>query len=119
MRFTVSRQDLLKTLSHVVPIAERKSTIPILSNLKVEAGNELLFTATNTDIETIEKVPAQIAEEGKTTVPAHVLYDIVKKLPEGELSFSMQDSQMIISAGRARFALPCLPADDFPMMAGA
>lgn len=119
MRFTITRQDLLKALSHVAPIAERKSTIPILSNLKIEAGNELLFTATNTDIEIIEKVPAQIAEEGKTTLPAHILYDIARKLPDADVSFSTQETQMLITAGRAKFALPMLPADDFPMMAGA
>ncbi len=119
MRFTITRQDLLKALSHVAPIAEKKSTIPILSNLKIEANNELTFTATNTDIEIVEKVPSQISEEGKTTLPAHILYDIARKLPDEEVSFSTQETQMIITAGRAKFSLPMLPADDFPMMAGA
>ncbi|MHA1550014.1 MAG: DNA polymerase III subunit beta, partial [Alphaproteobacteria bacterium] len=120
MRFTITRSDLLKALSHVAPIAERKSTIPILSNLKIEAKNELSFTATNTDIEIVEKVPAQVSEEGQTTIPAHILYDIARKLPnEEEVSFSTQETQMVITAGRARFSLPMLPADDFPMMAGA
>ncbi|MHA1540516.1 MAG: DNA polymerase III subunit beta [Alphaproteobacteria bacterium] len=118
MQFTITHKDLLKSLSHVVPIAERKSTIPILTNIKIEAGNNLVFTTTNTDIETIETVPAQIIEEGKTTVPAHILYDIARTLTEDEVSFATKDGKMVISAGKAKFSLPMLPADDFPMMSG-
>ncbi len=120
MKFSVMKIDLLKTLSHIAPIAERKSTIPILSNAKFEAGNELTVTATNVDLELIEKVPATIMSEGKTTVPAHILYDIARKLPDGEeIVFDVQGDQMVLTAGKAKFKLPCLSADDFPMMAGA
>jgi len=119
MQFTVARQDLLKALSHVAPIAERKSTIPILSNIKIEVGNKLVFTATNTDIEIIENVPAQIIEEGKITVPAHILYDITRTLTDDDVSFATKENKIMVSAGKAKFALPMLPADDFPMMAGA
>ncbi len=120
MKFTVDRQSFLKSLSHIASIAEKKSSIPILSNAKFVAENELTITATNVDLELIEKVPAKVEKEGKITIPAHTLYDIVRKLPEdSEIKFELKGTEIIIKAGKSEFKLPTLPADDFPMMAGA
>ncbi|MDR1691591.1 MAG: DNA polymerase III subunit beta, partial [Rickettsiales bacterium] len=93
---------------------------PILSNAKFVAGNELTITATNVDLELIEKVPAKVEKEGKVTIPAHTLYDIVRKLPEdSEIKFELKGNEIVLKAGKSEFKLPTLPADDFPMMAGA
>src|SRR5690606_20258749 len=67
-----------------------------------------------------EKAPATIGKPGATTVPAHMLYDIVRKLPEGaqvECSISGDGSKMTIKSGQSRFSLGCLPIDEFPVMA--
>lgn len=119
MKISVERNDLLKTLSHIHGVVERKSTIPILSNAKIEAEDKLTISATNVDLEIVETTPAVIAEKGSVTVNAHILYDIVRKIPEGaqiEIEVLPTDSKMTIKAGRSRFSLATLPVDDFPVM---
>lgn len=118
MKVTIERNALLKTLNHVQSVVERRNTIPILSNVLVEASNgQLKLTATDLDIEIIESTPAQIDEAGGTTLSAHLLYDIVRKLPDGaqaELEKTEEDGQFSLYSGRSRFHLQSLPADDFP-----
>lgn len=122
MYITVSKSNLVKTLSHLYRIVERKSTIPVLSNVKIDAGEELKFTATNIDLEIVEIVEGNVNEAGSITVPVHVLYDIVRKLPENndvEIKTSGDGSNVVIKAGQAEFTLPALPATDFPVMASS
>jgi len=117
MRATVERSHLLKSLNHVHRVVERRNTIPILSNVLVKAdGGKLTLKATDLDLEITETVPAEIGQAGATTVPAHILYDIVRKLPDGaEVSLDTGDgSQLTVKAGRSRFALQVLPEADFP-----
>src|ERR1700704_7138602 len=84
MKLTIERGALLKSLGHVQNVVERRNTIPILSNVLLEAGsNALGLTATNMDLTIIERVPVSVGANGAATVPAHTLYDIVRKLPEG------------------------------------
>jgi len=120
MKATIERSAFLKSLGHVQSVVERRNTIPILSNVLLRAsGSRLNMTATDLDIEIVEGVEATILQEGSTTVPAQTLYDIVRKLPEGsqvELVYESDESRLALSAGRAHFWLPCLPADDFPAM---
>ena len=124
MRIIIERSNLLKSLSHVHRVVERRNTIPILSNvlLKTE-GEGLRLKATDLDLEITETVAAQSEQPGATTVPAHLLYDIVRKLPDGaevKLSTSEDGGQMTVSAGRSNFKLQCLPESDFPdITAGA
>ncbi|MEZ5691301.1 MAG: DNA polymerase III subunit beta [Rickettsiales bacterium] len=121
MKFVIERADLLKSLSHVQSVVEKRGTIAVLSNVKIDAkGSDISLTATDMDIAVVEKVAAQINAEGSTTVPAHTLYDIVRKLPEGtqiEMSSSADGGKISINAGQSRFSLACLPVDDFPVMA--
>ncbi len=121
MKLTIERAALLKSLGHVQSVVERRNTIPILSNVKIEAsGGKLQLNATDMDLDMVDSVGAEITAEGATTVPAHTLYDIVRKLPEGsqvELDAS-GDGQLILSAGRSRFTLSCLPTEEFPVMSG-
>lgn len=121
MQIVVERANLLKSLSHVQSVVEKRGTIAVLSNIKIDAkGNELSLTATDMDIAVVEKVSATVSKSGSTTVPAHTFYDIVRKLPDGtqiELTSSDDNSKISIRAGQSRFSLACLPVDDFPVMA--
>ncbi|WP_281300546.1 MULTISPECIES: DNA polymerase III subunit beta [unclassified Iodidimonas] len=118
MKFTIERNALLKALSHVQSVVEKRNTIPILSNVQIEAvSGRLGLTATDLDLAIIEHTDADIGEEGATTVPAHTLHDIVKKLPDGaQVGFGLDDRKLVLKAGRSRFTLSCLPKEDFPVM---
>ncbi len=118
MKVTLERTDLLKSLTHVHRVVERRNTIPILSNVLLRTqGGELLLKATDLDLEISETVPAMVEQPGATTVPAHMIYDIVRKLPDGAqvvLETSSDNATLEIRAGRSRFALQMLPESDFP-----
>src|SRR3569623_1979395 len=122
MKITVERGAFLKALSHVQSVVERRNTIPILSNVMIEAGKSALkLTATDLDIEIVESIPADILRNGAATAPAHMLYVIVRKLPDGaqvqvELLAS-EGGRLSVSAGSSRIELACLPREDFPQMA--
>lgn len=121
MKITIERAVLLKSLSHVQSVVERRNTIPILSNVKIEAADgKLTLNATDMDLDMVDSVGADVQTAGATTVSAHTLYDIVRKLPDGsqvELIAS-GDGQMQLSAGRSRFTLSCLPTEEFPVLSG-
>jgi DNA polymerase-3 subunit beta len=118
MKLTIERAALLKSLAHVQSVVERRNTIPILANVLIEAeGERLELTATDMDLMVVEQVTAEVSAPGATTVPAHTLYDIVRKLPEGaqvQLASSGETGQMTLSSGRSSFALATLPKEDFP-----
>lgn len=119
MKLTIERGALLKSLGHVQSVVERRNTIPILSNVQIEATNgSLALTATDLDLAIVEHAEAQISEPGAITVPAHTMFDIVRKLPDGaEVELSMgADQRLDLKAGRSRFTLACLPKEDFPVM---
>ena len=108
MKVTVERADLLKSLSHVHRVVERRNTIPILSNVLLSCKDaKLSLKATDLDVEVIETVSAETSPGGATTVPAHMFYDIVRKLPEGAqivLESSGDRAVMTIRAGRSNLA---------------
>ncbi len=121
MKVTVERAALLRSLGHVHRVVERRTTIPILSNVLLRARDGgLQLKATDLDIEVTETIPAEVTTAGSTTVPAHVIYDIVRKLPEGaqvSLEIAGDGGQMQIRSGRSRFMLQALPEGDFPDLA--
>ncbi|MBW6524165.1 DNA polymerase III subunit beta [Sphingomonas sp. RHCKR47] len=119
MKATIERATLLKGLSHVQSVVERRNTIPILSNVLIEAvEGSLRLMATDLDLQINESVAAAVDQPGAITVSAHTLFDIARKLPEGaQVSLSAADGRMAIVAGRARFSLGTLPRDDFPVIA--
>jgi DNA polymerase-3 subunit beta len=120
MKLTIERAALLKALGHVQSVVERRNTIPILSNVLLAASNgRVAFSATDLDMEISDSTPAQVDGPGQITAPAHTLYEIVRKLPEGAdvaLSYTGEDPRLQVHAGRSRFNLPVLPAGDFPVM---
>jgi DNA polymerase-3 subunit beta len=121
MKVTVERAQLLKSLSHVHRAVERRNTIPILGNVLIRAENaRLSLKATDLDLEVTETLAAEVGTAGSTTVPAHMFYDIVRKLPDGSqivLEADGDRSVMAIRAGRSRFTLQTLPENDFPDLA--
>ena len=121
MHVTLERSALLKALGHVHRVVERRTTIPILSNVLVAAdGHLLLLKATDLDLEVTERVAADVSQAGATTLPAHILYDIVRKLPDGaqvSLEGGKDAAQLLLRSGRSRFTLQALPESDFPDLA--
>jgi DNA polymerase-3 subunit beta len=120
MKFKADRATLMKALAHIQSVAEKRNTIPILANVKIEAADgKLHFTATDMEIAVVEDVAASVSRAGATTVPAATLYEIVRKLPDGaELEFetSGESGQLKLRAGRYSTSLVALPVDDFPSM---
>ena len=123
MKVTIERAALLKAMSRAQGVVERKNTIPILANVLIEAeGDTLGLRATDLDIEIIEEVPAMVEQAGATTVAAHLLHEIVRKLPDGaQLSLNADPAtgRLDVVAGRFRTSLATLPREDFPVMASS
>ena len=121
MKVTVERAELLKSLSHMHRVVERRNTIPILANVLIRAEKSALhLKATDLDLEVIESIAAEVSPGGTTTVPAHMFYEIVRKLPEGAqvvLESTGDRAVLAIRAGRSRFTLQTLPESDFPDLA--
>lgn len=123
MKVTIERSDLLKAMSRAQGVVERRNTIPILANVLIEGeGDGVSFRATDLDIEVIDRVPAMVERAGATTVGAHTLHEIVRKLPDGAQVMLADDGQtgrLDVSAGRSHFSLATLPKEDFPVMASS
>ena len=120
MQVLVERSALLKATSRAQGVVERRTTIPILQNLLFEAeGAAVSIKATDLDIEIVESLPCEVMRPGAATVSAHMLHEIVRKLPDGaEVSLvSEGDGALTVSAGRSVFALQTQPREDFPAMA--
>ncbi len=122
MRVTIERSELLRSLNHVQSVVERRNTIPILSNVLLQAdGAAVKLSATDLDLEIVESAPAEVAQAGSTTASAHILYDIVRKLPDGsqlELEQGPDDHRLLVRCGRSQFTLQALPAEEFPDLSG-
>src|SRR6188768_2619901 len=117
MKVTLERNALLKSLGHVHRVVERRNTYPILANVLLKAADGRVdLRATDLDIEVTESVPAMVATPGTTTVPAHTLYEIIRKLSDGaEVRLETEGGeQMLLTSGRSRFHLACLSPDSFP-----
>ncbi len=124
MKLTIERSTFLRALGHVQNVVERRNTVPILSNVQLvadtEPGGGLSLTATDLDLAIVETVVADVHQAGGTTAPAHILHDIVRKLPDGaqvELDSAADDGRLNVRAAHSKFALSCLPREDFPVMA--
>ena len=118
MRLTVERSNLIRSLGRMTRVVERRNTIPILSNVLLRADADgLHMKATDLDLEVSERAPANVDGEGATTVPAHLLHDIVRKLPDGAevmLRSAEDGNGVTVAAGRSNFRLQTLPEGDFP-----
>ncbi|TLU73952.1 DNA polymerase III subunit beta [Lichenicoccus roseus] len=120
MKLKADRATLLKALAHIQSVAEKRNTIPILANvLIVVKEGRLSLTATDMEIAVVEQIASGAVRDGATTAPAAVLYEIVRKLPDGaevELDHSGGDAPLALRAGRYATSLNVLAVDDFPSM---
>ncbi len=119
MKFLVSKPIIFKTLNHLQSIVNKKNTLPILSNILIEAKDStLILTSTDMDISIRETIICNIVEEGSTTLNAQIMFDIIKKLPESsEVEFISNDGKILtIRSNVSKFSLSCLPKDDYPII---
>jgi len=116
MKFSAARETLLKPLQTVVGVVERRQTMPILSNVLLNAqGSKLSITATDLEVEMVAEAEVKGDGGGEITVPGRKLHDIFRALPEGtSVEFNLSGERLTIKAGRSRFTLSTLRAADFP-----
>jgi DNA polymerase-3 subunit beta len=118
MKLVIDRGELLRGLGHVTSVVEKRTTIPILSNVLLKASEQgLTFRATDLEREVVEETRADVSQTGAATVPAHTLYDIARKLPDGaqvELRRDNEKERLILASGHSRFTLQMLAPEDFP-----
>ena len=119
MEFTIDRNTFLKTIGRANGIIEKKTTLPILSNILIEAkGSKINITATDLDIIYFEEMsPQEMKKEGSTTTSASILYDILRKLqPNTKVELSLQSTNKLrLVSGNSKFNLLCIPSDNFPL----
>ncbi len=120
MEFKINSSDLLKALSHIHGIVEVRHTLPILSNIILEAkDNELILSSTNLDIYCADKIKAEVSKEGEISVSAVTFFEIVKRLPSGSevvMTIEEGENEIILKCGRSKFNLSTLSTDDFPII---
>jgi DNA polymerase-3 subunit beta len=118
MKLVIERGELLRALGHVTSVVERRTTIPILSNVLLKASGPVLqLKATDLEREVQDQAPADVSQTGAVTVPAHVLHDIVRKLADGaevEIKRDSEKERLTLTSGHSRFALQTLAPEDFP-----
>ena len=123
MKISVERSDLLRSMSRAQAIVERRTTIPILSNVLIEAREDrLTLRATDLDIELLDSIKAVVEKEGAVTVGAHTFYEILRKLPDGSrvlIDLDPLNQKINVKAGRSTFSLTTISVDDFPLMASS
>jgi DNA polymerase III subunit beta len=118
MRFSLQREVLLKPLAQVVNVVERRQTLPVLANLLARVEGDLLsLTGTDLEVEMVARTRVEDAQSGETTIPARKLFEIVRALPDGsKVTVSQAGDKITVQAGRSRFTLASLPANDFPAL---
>ncbi len=120
MKLTIQRADLARVITNVGRVVEARNTIPILSNVLLDAKNDTLtVSGTDLDIMATASAPAKIAKPGSLTVSAKLLGDIVKKAGVDDISIEKKGDSLIVASGRSKFTLSTLPSSDFPDIAGS
>ena len=119
MKFNINQQDLQKSLNYCQGVIEKRSTLPILSNVLLDVSNgKLTITATDLDLIFIHQISnIEILEEGKTTTSASIMYDIVRKISSGKkINFSNpSENKLQLESEKSLFNLNCINASEFPL----
>jgi len=120
MEFSVKKFDLLRELELTQGVVERKTTIPILSNLLCEAkGGELAITATDLELSICTSCPAKVKKEGAGTIPAKKLYELVRLLPDEEVRFKLLENHWVnITCDRKTYKMVGMSKENFPVQPG-
>ena len=119
MKFHISKKDLFKSISHLQGIVDKKNSLPILSNILIEANDSYLkLSSTDMDISIIDKISCNVQESGSTTINSQIFYDIIRKLDEdSNIEIISNDSKILtLRSEGSRFSLACLPKEDFPII---
>ena len=118
MRFSLQREVLLKPLAQVVNVVERRHTLPVLANLLAKVqGGQLALTGTDLEVEMVARTAVEDPQDGEITIPARKLFEIVRALPDGSrVTITQSGDKVTVQAGRSRFSLASLPANDFPSL---
>tara|TARA_B100001057_G_scaffold453063_1_gene497563 strand:+ start:1079 stop:2194 length:1116 start_codon:yes stop_codon:yes gene_type:complete len=119
MKFKIFRSDFFKTLSHLQGIVDKKNSLPILSNILIEAKkNKLTLSSTDMDISIIENIDCNVLADGATTINSQILYDIVRKIKDNtEIEIISNNGKILtLRANGSRFSLACLPKEDYPLI---
>jgi DNA polymerase-3 subunit beta len=119
MELTISKKELVRSLARTHAVADRKSSMPILSNILLSTDEKkgLCFAATDLYLAVTSSTPANIKTGGTLALQARTLFEIAKSLPEGEVSLKVLDNHAAeIRSGRARFKIPGAPGNDFPTL---
>ena len=116
MRFSLQREVFLKPLTQVVNVVERRQTLPVLANLLAQVQDgQLSLTGTDLEVEMVARTQVDDAQDGETTIPARKLFEIIRALPDGsKVTVSQSGDKITVQAGRSRFSLASLSANDFP-----
>ncbi len=116
MKLEFNRDSLIKPLTHVCSVVERRQSSPILSNLLVKVtGQELTLMGTDLEVEMIAKTSVTADAEGEFTIPARKFFDICRTLPDGaNITVNVDANKAVIRSGKSRFTLATLPANEFP-----
>ncbi len=118
MELTVAKADLQKELQLCQGVVEKRSTIPILSNVLLKAADEKLqIAATDLDVTIVSSCPARVTTPGGVTIEARRLFDIIRSLPDEDVHITMQENNsLLVESGTAKFRLLGLPAEDYPTL---
>jgi DNA polymerase-3 subunit beta len=119
MELTLTKKELVRSLNRTHSVADRKSSMPILSNilLSTDGDKTLRFAATDLYLSVTSASVAEVKKQGSAALPARTLFDIAKNLPEGDVSLKALDNHAVeIRGGRARFKIPAMPGHDFPTL---
>ncbi len=119
MKFQVNKVNIFKCISHLQGIVDKKNTLPVLSNILIEAkNNKLILSSTDMDISIVENLDVNVLEEGATTINSQMFYDIVRKLEDNtQIEVISNDGKLLtLRASGSRFSLACLPKEDFPII---
>lgn len=114
MKVIVKKEKLMKCIQKAQSIIEKRTTMPIISNVLIETEDKMIIKATNLDVSIIVKEDVEIIDKGKICVPAKTLFEIVKSLPESDVTIEQSDTNAVIKCGRTNFKLFTYPPEDYP-----
>lgn len=117
MKFSLPKSRLFSYLQHILQVVPTKSTLPILTNILIEAlENKIKISATDLDISITASVEANVMKKGSASIPARILFDIIKELPESDISFEASSQRVEIKIPNGSYKIASVAPDEFPKL---